>query len=442
MSDSPTSRIQTLQAPYCYYAYAVSRDGLVDYMHYGYWKRETTTITEAQENLADLMKSYIPVGTKTILDSGCGLGRTTWDLSNSGFDVVGISPDRSLIDEARQKFPKIEKQFVCTRFEDYHPSVQFDLVFFQESSQYIDARVLFGHLGEITRPAGFVLICDEVRYTRKPRSFMRYAWDQQHAYLKLEKLDRGLKGIAARLVLHWLRLWDTRTANGVDVWLANSTNIARRIRKTYGRQAKVIRPPIRIEDFELCEKKDDYYFTCSRLVQYKRVDLIIDAFLARKHRQLIVAGDGPELPALVKQAGGAANIQFVGRQTDEGIRNYLSRARAFVFAANEDLGIVPIEAQACGTPVIALGRGGALETVRGRGAERPTGYFFDAQTSEAIVSALDDFEALSTPISPADCRENAASFRSEVFREDILRTVRAHWAELQDSGTSAEASGT
>jgi len=278
-----------------------------------------------------------------------------------------------------------------------------------------------------------------VSYVHTP---MRYAWDQQHAYLKLEKLDRGLKGIAARLVLHWLRLWDTRTANGVDVWLANSTNIARRIRKTYGRQAKVIRPPIRIEDFELCEKKDDYYFTCSRLVQYKRVDLIIDAFLARKHRQLIVAGDGPELPALVKQAGGAANIQFVGRQTDEGIRNYLSRARAFVFAANEDLGIVPIEAQACGTPVIALGRGGALETVRGRGAERPTGYFFDAQTSEAIVSALDDFEALSTPISPADCRENAASFRSEVFREDILRTVRAHWAELQDSGTSAEASGT
>jgi|GEM_PF-3433845 len=173
MSDSPTSRIQTLQAPYCYYAYAVSRDGLVDYMHYGYWKRETTTITEAQENLADLMKSYIPVGTKTILDSGCGLGRTTWDLSNSGFDVVGISPDRSLIDEARQKFPKIEKQFVCTRFEDYQPSGPFDLVFFQESSQYIDARVLFGHLGEITRPAGFVLICDEVRYTRKPRSFNR-----------------------------------------------------------------------------------------------------------------------------------------------------------------------------------------------------------------------------------------------------------------------------
>jgi len=278
-----------------------------------------------------------------------------------------------------------------------------------------------------------------VSYVHTP---MRYAWDQQHAYLKLEKLDRGLKGIAARLVLHWLRLWDTRTANGVDVWLANSANIARRIRKTYGRQAKVIWPPIRIEDFELCEKKDDYYFTCSRLVQYKRVDLIIDAFLARKHRQLIVAGDGPELPALVKQAGGAANIQFVGRQTDEGIRNYLSKARAFVFAANEDFGIAPIEAQACGTPVIALGRGGALETVRGRGVERPTGYFFDAQTSEAIVSALDGFEALSTPIFPADCRENAVSFRSEVFREDILRTVRAHWAELQDSKTSAEASGT
>ena len=167
------SRIRHLQPPYCYYAYAVSRDGLADYMHYGYWKEDTRSIVEAQENLADLMKSYIPAETRTILDSGCGLGRTTSDLSEKGFDVTGISPDQSLIDEARRRFPAIEKKFVCVKFEDYSPSRPFDLVFFQESSQYIDTKVLFEQLAKLVRHEGYVLICDEVRYSQKPRLFNR-----------------------------------------------------------------------------------------------------------------------------------------------------------------------------------------------------------------------------------------------------------------------------
>ena len=171
MNGTATSKIQDFPAPYCYYAYAGLKDGGVDYMHYGYWTSDTRTIVEAQENLADLMKSYIPVGIQTILDSGCGLGRTTWDLKTKGFNVTGISPDRELILEAQRRYPELAQQFVCTRLEDFNATSQFDLVFFQESSQYIDVKVLFERLGKLVKADGFVLICDEVRYSNKPRLF-------------------------------------------------------------------------------------------------------------------------------------------------------------------------------------------------------------------------------------------------------------------------------
>lgn len=259
---------------------------------------------------------------------------------------------------------------------------------------------------------------------------IRYAWDQQHAYLKLGNLDRGLKGALARLALHWLRLWDIRTANHVDVWLANSSNVARRIRKTYGKQAEVLYPPVRVENFTYTANKEHYYITCSRLVQYKRVDILVDAFLARPGSELVVAGDGPELSSLRERARHASNIRFLGRRTDGEVREFLRHARAFVFAANEDFGIAPIEAQACGTPVIAFGRGGALETVRGFGIERPTGCFFDQQTPASLLEAIERFENLAVPIEPADCRANASKFRSESFRERLLGIVRRHWISL------------
>jgi glycosyltransferase involved in cell wall biosynthesis len=263
-----------------------------------------------------------------------------------------------------------------------------------------------------------------VAYVHTP---IRYAWDQQHDYLRLEQLDRGLKGAFARLILHWLRLWDLRTANNVDVWLANSNNVARRIRKTYGKQAEVLHPPVRIEDFTFAAEKADYYFTCSRLVQYKRIDLLVDAFLARPGCELVIAGDGPELPALKKRARQASNIRFLGHRTDAEVRELLRNARAFLFAANEDFGIAPIEAQASGTPVIAFGRGGALETVRGLGAERPTGCFFDEQTPASILQAIERFENLAVPIDSDDCWANATRFRSELFRKKLRDVVSRHW---------------
>lgn len=266
-----------------------------------------------------------------------------------------------------------------------------------------------------------------VAYVHTP---IRYAWDQQHDYLRLEQLDRGLKSGMARLVLHWLRLWDLRTANNVDVWLANSGNVARRILKTYGKQAEVLHPPVRIEDFSCTARKADYYFTCSRLVQYKRIDLLVDAFLLRPDIELVIADDGPELPALKKRAGDAANIRFLGRRTDAELRELLQKARAFLFAANEDFGIAPIEAQASGTPVIALGRGGALETVRGLDARQPTGCFFDAQTPQSLLAAIARFESLPVPISPEDCRTNACRFRSDLFRSQLHEIVDRHWNRL------------
>jgi glycosyltransferase involved in cell wall biosynthesis len=262
-----------------------------------------------------------------------------------------------------------------------------------------------------------------VAYVHTP---IRYAWDQQHDYLRLEHLNRGLKGAVARLALHWLRLWDIRTANNVDVWLANSRNVARRIRKTYGKHAEVLHPPVRIEDFTFTTDKAGYYFTCSRLVQYKRIDLLVDAFLSRPRSELVVAGDGPELPSLRERARHASNIRFLGRRTDGEIRELLRNARAFVFAANEDFGIAPIEAQACGTPVIAFGRGGALETVRGLGTEQPTGCFFDQQAPASILEAIERFENLAIPIDPEDCRANATRFRSERFREQFHSIVSRH----------------
>jgi glycosyltransferase involved in cell wall biosynthesis len=263
-----------------------------------------------------------------------------------------------------------------------------------------------------------------VAYVHTP---IRYAWDQQHDYLRHGQLDRGVKSAVARLALHWLRLWDLRTANNVDVWLANSNNVARRIRKTYGKRAEVLHPPVRIEDFPLTTEKAGYYVTCSRLVQYKRIDVLVDAFTKRPASKLLIAGEGPELPALREQARGAANVHFTGRRTEEELRELLRKARAFIFVSNEDCGIAPIEAQACGTPVIAFGRGGALETVRGLDAERPTGCFFDQQTAASILEAIERFESLAVPIDPADCRENAVRFRSERFRERLHDVVRRHW---------------
>lgn len=196
-----------------------------------------------------------------------------------------------------------------------------------------------------------------ISYVHSP---IRYAWDLQHQYLKEAKLDKGLKGLLAKYLLHKIRMWDVRTSNGVDHFIANSKFISRRVKKVYGRDADVIYPPVEVERFDFNDNKEDFYLTASRMVPYKRMDLIVEAFANMPDKKLVVIGDGSEMPKIKKKA--AANIEILGYQPDQVLHDYMRRAKAFVFAAEEDFGITPVEAQACGTPVIAYGKGGVLET--------------------------------------------------------------------------------
>ncbi|MGF6476553.1 glycosyltransferase involved in cell wall biosynthesis [Pantoea dispersa] len=261
-----------------------------------------------------------------------------------------------------------------------------------------------------------------ISYVHSP---IRYAWDFQHQYLRESGLDKGLKGKLARWMLHNIRMWDYRTANGVDHFIANSHFIARRIKKVYGRDADVIYPPVDVDRFKLHKKKDDFYFTASRMVPYKRIDLIVEAFSRMPEKKLVVIGDGSEMAKIKSKA--TANVEILGYQPNEVMEDYMRRAKAFVFAAEEDFGITPVEAQACGTPVIAFGKGGALETIRPYGEEYPTGLFFYEQSAEAIVEVVEHFDIIGHDILPIDCRTNATRFSAERFRNELDTYIKSKW---------------
>lgn len=288
--------------------------------------------------------------------------------------------------------------------------------------------------GVITGPDQF-----HVSYVHTP---IRYAWDLQHQYLKESGLTHGMKSRLARLVLHYLRLWDTRTAHGVDTFIANSNYVAKRIRKTYGRPATVIYPPVDIDRFSLQEQKEEFYLTASRMVPYKRMPLIVDAFAAMPDRNLVVIGDGPDMARVRKAAEGSRNIQILGYQPHDVMSDLMGRARAFVFAAEEDFGIAPVEAQACGTPVIAYGAGGALETVvASSDLNERTGVLFRQQTAESVRHAVEQFEAAGEFL-PTVCRANAERFASEHFRRKVRETISqivASSCPMMNGGRSSQA---
>ncbi|MBE6102709.1 MAG: glycosyltransferase family 4 protein [Selenomonas ruminantium] len=269
-----------------------------------------------------------------------------------------------------------------------------------------------------------------IAYINSP---IRYAWDLTHQYLREGGLGMGPKGLLARLILHYIRIWDLRTAPSIDVMLANSGFIGKRIWKVYRRESKVLYPPVNVEKFSLREDKEDFYLTASRMVPYKKMDLIVEAFAAMPERQLVVIGDGPEMPKVRARAEGHDNIKILGFQPDEVLRDYLQRAKCFLFAAEEDFGIAPLEAQACGTPVIAYGRGGALETIRGLGrSESPTGLFFKEQTVPSVCRAVAEFEENMSLFTPAACRENALRFSPERFREEFRQVVENSLAQGEE----------
>jgi glycosyltransferase involved in cell wall biosynthesis len=266
--------------------------------------------------------------------------------------------------------------------------------------------------------------CLHLSYVHSP---MRYAWDLQFAYLRGAGLERGLRGAALRWVLHRLRQWDRNSAAGVDHFIANSRFVARRILKAYRRDAEVIYPPVDVDFYRPASGREDYYVTVSRLMAYKGVDLLLEAFARMPQRRLVVIGDGPEYRGLKARAG--ANIQFTGWLPATELRSQVQRARAFLFAAVEDFGIAPVEALACGTPVVALRKGGAAETLVGLEGEDPTGVFFDQQSAHALVRALNDFEAQSGRISEAACRRRAERFSAERFREELSAYVARRFGE-------------
>lgn len=263
-----------------------------------------------------------------------------------------------------------------------------------------------------------------ISYVHSP---IRYAWDLQHQYLKESNLERGIKSWIARWILHQIRIWDTRTANGVDLFIANSEFIARRIQKVYRRDAKIIYPPVDLQNYPIQEQKKDFYLTASRLVPYKRIDLIVEAFSQMGDRQLIVIGDGEQMAKI--QAKASSNIQFLGHCEPEKLRGHMQNAKAFVFAAEEDFGITPVEAQACGTPVIAYGRGGVRESVRGLDCDRPTGVFFAEQKATSIHEAVLEFEKNRDRILPTACSENAMRFSTERFQAEFLEFVEKAWCD-------------
>ncbi|MBU3625054.1 glycosyltransferase family 4 protein [Polynucleobacter sp. JS-Safj-400b-B2] len=251
---------------------------------------------------------------------------------------------------------------------------------------------------------------------------VRYAWDLQHQYLKESGLDKGIKGWVAKYLLHRLRIWDLRTVNGVDQFIAISKFVARRIHKVYRRDSVVIYPPVAAEDFVLTKNKEDFYFTASRLVPYKKIELIVQAFASMPSKRLIVIGAGPDFAKIQKVA--TSNVTMLGYQSHEVLLEHLQKAKAFIFAAEEDFGIAPLEAQACGTPVIAYGKGGALETIRGGENQTPrTGVFFDRQTVPSLCAAIEAFETLSSAIAPQDCRDQALKFSPEIFRKALVDCV-------------------
>lgn len=272
-----------------------------------------------------------------------------------------------------------------------------------------------------------------VSYVHSP---IRYAWDLQHQYLREAHLQRGLKSMLARLMLHYMRLWDVRTANGVDAFVVNSRFIGRRVAKAYRRPAKVIYPPVDVAAFALREEKEEFYLTASRMVPYKKMPLIVEAFATMPDKRLVVVGDGPELGRC--KAVAAPNVELLGYQPFEVVRDLMQRAQAFVFAAEEDFGITPVEAQACGTPVIAFGKGGACETIVGLeaaapatgGEAAPTGLFFAEQSVAAIVAAVHRFEEMRERFTPQACRENALRFAPERFRAELAEFVEGCWARF------------
>jgi glycosyltransferase involved in cell wall biosynthesis len=262
---------------------------------------------------------------------------------------------------------------------------------------------------------------------------IRYAWDMHQEYLEQNNLGRGLKSSIIRSSLHYIRNWDRGTADRPDVYMANSHYVANRIKKTYNRDAHVLYPPCDVHKMKVCHQKDDFFLAAGRLVPYKRFDLVVEAMKQLPDQKLVLIGDGSEMQKIKSLAG--PNVELMGYQSDDVLRQYMQRAKAFVFAAVEDFGIMPVEAQACGTPVVGINRGGVAETV----VHGKTGILFAQQTPDSVADAMKTVAELPSGYFDADViRSHAETFGRDVFRKrliGLLESSKQDWHRETDFPT-------
>lgn len=315
--------------------------------------------------------------------------------------------------------------FARTKYRSYLPLMPYAVDRFDLSAYDLILSSSHAVAKGVRKSADQLHIC----YCHTP---MRYAWDLRGQYLKESGLDKGWKGYLAERLLNRLQTWDTFTSTRVDYFIANSHYIADRIKRAYGRESTVIYPPVDTDRFTCSAEKEAFYLSASRMVPYKKMDLIVEAFSLMRDKRLTVVGDGPDFEKIRARAG--KNVEFVGYQSSDALRTLMQSTQAFIFAAEEDFGIIPVEAQACGTPVIAFGKGGVTETViplqnaedSGQSSSiKPTGVFFDTQTVGALIGAVQRFERNRHVFDPASIRKNAEKFSRERFRREYKNFVES-----------------
>ena len=318
-----------------------------------------------------------------------------------------------------QKFPFISEK----NYRNYLPFMPMAI----EQIDLSDYEIIISNCHAVTK--GVITSPDQlhISYIHSP---MRYAWDLQNTYLRNSGFGM-LKDLVARSLLHSIRQWDFIAAQRPDRIWGNSNFIMRRIKKIYRREALPLYPPVDTDSFTFSALHEDFYLAASRLVPYKRFDVIIRAFENMPDKKLVIIGDGPDAHLLKRMT--APNITWLGYQPDDVLREYMQRCKAFIFAAKEDFGIMPIEAQACGAPVIGFGEGGLTETIVGLGADSPTGVFFHPQTAEALQEAVRTFEANAGTFTAENCRKNAERFSNERFRREAADLVETAWREFRGS---------
>lgn len=353
------------------------------------------------ENVVTNMMEVFPEA--VLYTSICNKDRLTGKLKETEIVTTHLQKKKKEIINHRKLFP-----FMPTAMESIDLT-SYDIVI--SSSSSVAKSVITG--------PDTLHIC----YCHTP---MRYGWEFMHNYIGELSGKGRFKNKLKSYFMSFMRVWDYASSTRVDVYVANSVNVAKRIKKHYRRDAYVIHPPVRGNIFQISNENGDFYLCVSRLQEYKRVDIAVEA-CTKLNVPLVVIGDGPEQQKLKKMAGSC--VKFLGRVSDDVIREHYGKCKAFLFPGEEDYGITPLEAQASGRPVIAYGKGGVLETV----IDGETGVFFKEQTVESMIEAIK--KAKKIEFQKEKLREHAMEFDEEVFRNRLKRFVEEQYKKFEKKET-------